>query len=124
MLTNPLLVTNQDKFLNAAAVFSSKRKPKEILSLLQRIEKRMGKSPPIRYGPRTIDLDIIFYGKDIILEEDLIIPHTDMHLRRFVLEPVIELLGKEYAHPCLDLPLGHFIKKVNRQRCKKTSIIL
>jgi 7,8-dihydro-6-hydroxymethylpterin-pyrophosphokinase len=76
--------------------------PQELLEVCQRIEKQLGR--PVKdtndYEDRTIDIDILFYNKDIINEENLTIPHKYVHLRAFTLVPMMEL-NSEFVHPVL-----------------------
>lgn len=66
--------------------------PRELLATLKKIEIELGRRPTIRNGPRTLDLDILLYGRDIVTEEDLIIPHLSMLERGFVLQPLAEYI--------------------------------
>lgn len=74
--------------------------PQELLHLLNKIEAELGRERLIHWGPRTVDLDIIFYDDEIIAEADLIIPHVDMQNRLFVLEP-LNMLCPGKVHPVL-----------------------
>ena len=73
---------------------------RELLKELLAIEKRMGRERKIKWGPRIIDLDIIFYGKEVIEEDDLIVPHPYMEYREFVLKPLEEIIPN-FVHPLL-----------------------
>lgn len=89
--TPPYGVTDQPDFLNGCLKLSTLLYPEELLKELNRIEKEAGRERIIHWGPRTLDLDIIFYD-DLILETDtLCIPHVEMHKREFVLEPLQEI---------------------------------
>lgn len=88
----------QDDFLNGAAAVRTFLTPQELLKELQRIEKEAGRERKIHWGPRTLDLDILFYDKLISEEENLIIPHPDLQNRTFVLEPMMQL-APYYRHP-------------------------
>ena len=83
--------TDQADFLNLAVSIQTDLTPRQLLVQLHEIEAALDRVRLIRWGPRTIDLDIIFYGDEIIDEEDLHIPHIDMYQRDFVLEPVCEI---------------------------------
>ncbi|KAF8113751.1 hypothetical protein N665_0046s0096 [Sinapis alba] len=91
--TAPVHVTDQPRFLNAAVRGVTKLPPHELLSVLKTIEKDMGRVDGIRYGPRPLDLDILFYGKLRIASDKLIIPHERLWERSFVLAPLVDLLG-------------------------------
>lgn len=91
LVTAPYGVTDQPDFLNACLSLRTLLYPKELLKELNRIEQEAGRERKIHWGPRTLDLDIIFYD-DLIMEEDyLCIPHVEMHKRTFVLEPLAEI---------------------------------
>ena len=111
-------------FLNAVAVFESKQSPEDIQEVLQTIEKTLKKDPPFRFGPRTIDLDILLYGVKSMHTTTLIIPHPKLHLRRFVVEPLMELAAGEIVHPEFDRRLKSFLEDVQGQKCRKTNLLL
>jgi len=91
--TDPVGYTDQPRFLNAAASLATTRSPRELLDLLLEIERDLGRvrGQGPRYGPRTIDLDLLLYGDETIDEDALEVPHPRLHERRFVLEPLAEL---------------------------------
>ena len=91
LITEPYGVTNQDKFLNACLELRTLLTPEELLTQLHKIEQSAGRERIIRWGPRTLDLDIIFYDDLIWETEDLCIPHIEMHKREFVLNPLHEI---------------------------------
>jgi 2-amino-4-hydroxy-6-hydroxymethyldihydropteridine diphosphokinase len=82
----------QPSFLNAAVKIKTGLSPLRLLSSLKKIEKELGRRRTIRYGPRTIDLDILLYGNEIIKSRKLKIPHPRMFEREFVLKPLREIL--------------------------------
>ena len=84
-------MTDQPDFLNGCLRMKTLYYPKELLRELNRIEKEAGRERIIHWGPRTLDLDIIFYDDLISQEDDLCIPHVEMHKRSFVLEPLEEI---------------------------------
>jgi 2-amino-4-hydroxy-6-hydroxymethyldihydropteridine diphosphokinase len=91
--TEPVGYEDQPRFLNAAASLATTRSPRELLDLLLEIEHDLGRvrGEGPRFGPRTIDLDLLLYGGERIDEDALEIPHPRLHERRFVLEPLAEL---------------------------------
>ncbi|XP_020269277.1 folate synthesis bifunctional protein, mitochondrial-like [Asparagus officinalis] len=91
--TEPAYVTDQPLFLNSAVRGTTKLAPHELLEVLKRIEKKLGRTEGIRYGPRLIDLDILFYGKVKVESESLNIPHERIWERPFVVAPLVDLLG-------------------------------
>ncbi|MCS7202302.1 MAG: 2-amino-4-hydroxy-6-hydroxymethyldihydropteridine diphosphokinase [Dictyoglomus sp.] len=96
--TEPYGYKNQDNFLNAVCLIETDLSPFELLDLLLEVEKEMGRVRTIKWGPRIIDLDIIFYDDLIINHEKLIIPHPDAHNRIFVMEPLFEI-EPDFLHP-------------------------
>ena len=98
--TAPYGKTNQPDFLNAAIVCRTLYPPYVLLDELHRIEEAAGRERTEHWGPRTLDLDIVFYGDWILEEPELTVPHPDMPNRAFVLQPLAQLLpGK--VHPVL-----------------------
>ena len=98
--TEPFGYKEQDDFLNACVGIKTLLPARELLKELLAIEKRMGRERKIKWGPRIIDLDIIFYGKEVIEEDDLIVPHPYMEYREFVLKPLEEIIPN-FVHPLL-----------------------
>lgn len=96
--TDPVGYEQQPDFLNAAVEIKTALSADELLQVCMRIEKELRRERIIRWGPRTIDMDILLYGDRIINEEHLIIPHPRMHERNFVLKPLNEIAPKA-VHP-------------------------
>jgi len=92
-------VTDQDWFVNAAVEIRTLLPPRQLLDVLLGIEDAMGRRRKARWGPRVIDLDLLFYGQAILSEPGLIVPHPEAHKRRFVLVPLAEIA------PCAVHPL-------------------
>ena len=91
LVTAPYGVTDQPDFLNGCLKLQTLLDPEELLRELNRIEQEAGRERIIHWGPRTLDLDIIFYDDLICEEDDLCIPHIEMHKRCFVLKPLEEI---------------------------------
>lgn len=89
--TDPVGYTDQDRFLNIAVKISTNLQPEELLQIMQSIEYELGRKREVRWGPRTIDLDILLYNHENIVTESLIIPHPRMYERAFVLAPLFEI---------------------------------
>jgi 2-amino-4-hydroxy-6-hydroxymethyldihydropteridine diphosphokinase len=90
--TEPWGYDDQPAFLNAAAAVDTELSPRELLDALLEVERTLGRTRDgPRYGPRTIDLDLLLYGDEVIDEDGLKIPHPRLHERRFVLEPLADL---------------------------------
>jgi len=83
---------NQPKFLNAALKINTSLIPSVLLKNLKTIECELGRTKTVRWGPRTIDLDILFYGDKIINTKNLKIPHPKVFERKFVIEPLLEVI--------------------------------
>ena len=89
--TAPVGVLDQPPFLNGAAALATTLTPSELLGKLLAIERELGRERRERWGPRTIDLDLLLYGDAEVDEPGLTVPHPRLHERRFVLEPLHEL---------------------------------
>ena len=100
LVTKPYGDVKQDDFVNAAIAIRTILTPQELLEVLHEIEQKANRERTLRWGPRTLDLDIIFYDKLIYEDDTLIIPHVDMENRSFVLEPLKELCPN-FRHPIL-----------------------
>jgi len=98
--TPPFGVTNQPRFLNACILIETDISPLTLLEKLKRIEKQIGRIQRFKWGPREIDLDIVFYDEQIINEPSLKIPHPHMHERPFVLISLNQISPK-WTHPTL-----------------------
>ena len=93
--------TNQPDFLNQVILVETELEANLLMQNLLTIERKMGRERDIPMGPRTIDLDIIYYNNDIINNNFLTIPHPKIAERRFVLMPLVEIAA-EYIHPILN----------------------
>jgi 2-amino-4-hydroxy-6-hydroxymethyldihydropteridine diphosphokinase len=90
--TDPVGYEDQPRFLNAAVAIETTLTPEELLDRLLAVERELGRTREgPRYGPRTIDLDLLLYGDEIVDEPGLRVPHPRLAERRFVLEPLFEL---------------------------------
>ena len=91
--TAPVGYTDQPRFLNAAARVETDLTPRELLDVLLAVERELGRvrEGAPRFGPRTIDLDLLLYGDETIAEPGLVVPHPRLHERAFVLEPLADL---------------------------------
>ncbi|ACA56750.1 2-amino-4-hydroxy-6-hydroxymethyldihydropteridine diphosphokinase [Clostridium botulinum] len=98
--TEPYGVLDQDSFLNGVVKIETNLTPEDLIGELLNIEKQLDRVRERRWGPRTIDLDIIFYDDLIINEKDLVIPHKDMENREFVLKPLCDI-DENFIHPVL-----------------------
>ena len=94
--TSPVGYVEQDLFLNAVIKIKTDFSEREILKIINKIENELDRKREIRWGPRTIDIDILIFSDKKINETDLIIPHKEMLNRLFVLVPLIEIYDGEY----------------------------
>jgi len=90
--TDPVGFTDQPRFLNAAVALETDLSPQSLLERLLAVERRLGRTREgQRFGPRTIDLDLLLYGDETVNEPGVTVPHPRLHERRFALEPLVEL---------------------------------
>jgi 2-amino-4-hydroxy-6-hydroxymethyldihydropteridine diphosphokinase len=114
--SDPVSQVSQDKFLNCVALLSTKLAPEHLLSQMQGIEYRFGRERKTRWGPRTLDLDILFYDHLTYCTENLIIPHPRVHERLFTLVPLLEITP-DFQHPLLS---GHLSRHLYKLRTDQT----
>ena len=88
-------------FLNGVVQVETDLTPRKLLDVCREVEQSLGRDLEHRSGPRTLDLDILFYGSRVLHDADLVIPHPRLHLRRFVLTPMAEL-DPGWRHPVLN----------------------
>jgi 2-amino-4-hydroxy-6-hydroxymethyldihydropteridine diphosphokinase len=99
--TAPVDYLDQDWFVNAVVKIDTQLLPLELLGALQDIQRSAGRvDDPLRFGPRIIDLDVIFFDEAIIDTPELVIPHPRMHKRRFVLQPICDI-DPAFVHPVI-----------------------
>ena len=111
--TEPLLFENQNSFLNMILEVDYKGSPDQLLESIKIIENDMGRESSFRYGPRLIDIDIIFFNNYEVNQDNLTIPHYDWRNRLFVIEPLYEVL---------ELELNKSEYKINGQKVKREVI--
>jgi len=98
--TEPLEIREQAWFLNCVIEVETDLPPQQLMNMLLEIELQLGRRRGVKYGPRTIDLDILLYGDLVVNEPELMIPHAKMAERRFVLAPLAEI-APQVVHPVL-----------------------
>lgn len=112
--TQPQNYADQDWFLNAALKIKTDLEPEQLLALLKSHERQIDKDgKPFRFGPRMIDLDIIYYDDLIFKTNDLEIPHPRMQERCFVLIPLNDI-GKDAIHPVLQLKPDELLENIEQ----------
>ena len=120
-LTEPVAVNaehHQDWFINAVFEIRTNLNARDLFIKLQGIETAMGRTRKIKGDPRVIDLDLLFYGQDIINEDDLKVPHPEIYKRRFVLEPLSEI-ASFYIHPAFGVSIRGLKDRVNDEKIVK-----
>lgn len=109
--TEPVGPVPQGQYLNAVAKLNTQLDPYELLDALDVIEQQAGRPPRderTKWGPRTLDLDILLYGSRVISSDELVVPHPMMHERWFVLKPLAEL-DAAVVHPLLEMTAGELL---------------
>lgn len=109
--TKPYGGVVQEDFLNGAIKVRTLLAPDELLQFLHEIEQNAGRERKLRWGPRTLDLDIIFYDRLVYEDDELIIPHVDMENRDFVLKPMCEI-APNFRHPVLGLTMRQLLQRL------------
>lgn len=121
--TQPQNFTDQDWFVNAALKISTVFDPEDLIAELKNLETRLDKTGKVfRFGPRVIDLDIIYYDDVVFKTEKLEIPHPRMHERCFVLIPMCDIAGSE-IHPVLKKTSAELLKKIEKQEAQKVILL-
>ena len=113
--TKPYGNVKQPDFLNCVVDAYTALPPRMLLETLKAIEKQLGRTRTIHWGPRTIDLDIIFYDELVIDTPDLKIPHPDMQNRIFVLEPLNQL-APNFVHPVLNKTVRELLSELRSKK--------
>ncbi len=104
--------TNQPDFINTAIRATTHLSPFELLKYVKTTEKKVGRIERFRWGPREIDIDIIFYDNQILNSENLVLPHPHFRARDFVLQPIIDL-NPQLSDPVSKLPLYELLGKLD-----------
>jgi 2-amino-4-hydroxy-6-hydroxymethyldihydropteridine diphosphokinase len=112
--TEPVGVEGHDWYVNGVISLSTGLSAQDLLKNLLDIEQIMGRERKKKWDSRTIDLDILLYGQEVIEEEGLTVPHPLMHLRRFVLEPMVQL-APDLIHPVLGKSMAGLLEDFREQ---------
>lgn len=110
--TEPYGYKEQPRFLNGVAKMLTSLKPASLFKKMKKIEKEMGRRKGRRWGPRIIDLDILFYNNIVFNDEELIIPHPELHNRWFVLKPMVDI-DPNFEHPVLKKTVNQLLEELN-----------
>ena len=114
--TQAVTQTVQPDYLNAVLEVRTLLSCRELLEITQLIEKQLGRKTKGNYDPRTIDIDILFFNHEMIAEDDLVVPHSMLHERRFVLEPLVEI-APQWVHPILNLTISELYQSCYEPAC-------
>lgn len=113
ILTKAYGVIEQDDFLNGCLEMETLLEAEELLFVLNQIEENEKRERLLHWGPRTLDLDILFYGKQVIDSENLMIPHVDLQNREFVLSPMVQL-APYFRHPILGKTMKELLDELEK----------
>ena len=116
--TEPVGYEDQDWFVNAVAKIETTLTAEQLLSIFKRAEKQIGRKDRVRWGPREIDLDLLFYDQIIVNTNDLIIPHPGLHERAFVLAPLAEI-APDFVHPIMKKTIAELLAGLRSQKVVK-----
>jgi 2-amino-4-hydroxy-6-hydroxymethyldihydropteridine diphosphokinase len=109
--TEPVGFLEQERFVNAVAEIRTILSAQLLMRELQAIEVRMGRQKKIKWGPRIIDLDILLYAQEVLSDISLVIPHPELHKRRFVLEPLYEI-APYVIHPAFGVSIAGLMERL------------
>ena len=115
--TAPWGIANQPDFYNQVIQLSTALNPNEVLKSALAIEEEMGRIRIVKWGPRLIDIDLLFYNQEIIESAELTLPHPGIPNRNFTLYPLVEI-APDFYHPVLNKPLTTIL-----QECDDTSTV-
>jgi 2-amino-4-hydroxy-6-hydroxymethyldihydropteridine diphosphokinase len=110
--TAPVGVKGQDWYVNGVVAVSTANPARHLLKSLLAIETEMGRERRRKWDARIIDLDILLFGDEVIDEEDLTVPHPMMHMRKFVLVPMVSM-SPEVIHPVLEKPMAALLSGIS-----------
>ncbi len=115
--TEPVGFSCQPRFFNMVIEGETEKSPEECLSLIKKIEQKMGRIRLFKNSPRTLDIDLLFYDQSVIEEKDLKVPHPEIPRREFVLKPLAEI-APDFCHPQLKKKIKELLRQL---QCRKES---
>lgn len=110
--TEPWGVTDQPDYLNLLIIVDTNYEPTDLLKLILNLEKDLGRERIVKWGPRTIDIDILYYDDEIIIRSELKIPHPEIQNRKFALIPLVEA-DPDFIHPVFNISNREMLKRCN-----------
>jgi len=113
--TKPIGYTSQEWFVNGVIKIETEMEPLELLQMLKTIELQLGRKRTFRWGPRSIDLDILFFDNEEVRTKELQIPHPRLHERQFVLIPLVEI-DRHLVHPTLKKTVGNLLEELEEDQ--------
>jgi 2-amino-4-hydroxy-6-hydroxymethyldihydropteridine diphosphokinase len=113
--TKPIGYTSQDWFVNGVIKIETEMEPLELLRILKTVELQLGRTQTFRWGPRSIDLDILFFDDEEVRTKELQIPHPRLHERQFVLIPLAEI-DRNLFHPILRKTVGKLLEELKEDQ--------
>ncbi|WGS66107.1 2-amino-4-hydroxy-6-hydroxymethyldihydropteridine diphosphokinase [Marinitoga aeolica] len=116
--TEPWGYTEQDTFLNACVLINTELEPYELLKICKNIEKDLKRKQRFKWGPREIDLDIIYYGDLVLEKDDLNIPHKHMFERDFVIVPLNDI-SPDWKHPIFNKTIKERYDEIDKSKIKR-----
>jgi 2-amino-4-hydroxy-6-hydroxymethyldihydropteridine diphosphokinase len=119
--TVPMGTQAGNSFLNSVCGLTTSLAPQCLLNVLQSVENQLGRVRDLRWGPRTLDLDLLSYGQQVLDQPDLVVPHPGLIYRRFVLDPLIEI-EPDWPHPTCHASVGQIVSLLKSRPLKVTVI--
>ncbi|MDI3473143.1 MAG: dihydroneopterin aldolase / 2-amino-4-hydroxy-6-hydroxymethyldihydropteridine diphosphokinase [Thermotogaceae bacterium] len=115
--SKPYGFEEQDDFVNCVVLFETDFIPEIVLGLFKRTERILGRIERFKWGPREIDIDILFYDSLIYKKPELTIPHKDIQNRDFVLRPMLEI-APDFVHPVFNKTIKELYSKLEKDSCQ------